>query len=189
MDSFIKLKKYFNEKAIGNPQRELGEYILKESFYPSGRIVCRAGIPFLLEYGESFDNISCDGREIEIEAWADKIFVLGFSEYGVFRHPVALITDDGEIPGYIELHDKNWFTKYSWVFDRKKELELRSCKVYDKILWNNGKKYLYYSETEVPRKYVRKIVLPDCEWTHIFAITAHTESDEGRPETGRGERV
>lgn len=170
MDQFINIKKYFNDKIIDNPKREIS-YVLGDNFYPSGQVVCKQGVPFYMDYTCEADNLICCGQEIEINAMAEKIFVLGFSELGVFKHPIKLITEEREINEYIELHDKSWFRKFDWVFDRKKEVELRKCRVYGKIKGSLKENYMYYSTTEIQKQYVKKMVLPECEWTHIFAVT------------------
>lgn len=181
----LDISKLCNHKLIYEELPEKGEYgldgicILKEDFKLKDKTLLD-GVKFDFYLGETADNVISEGQEIEINEKAEKLHFLGFAYWGDASEGMKIEYGDGE-----EETKEIAFVDWSWKAEDsietqilKKEGEIRTAE----ICLSSGQLvhpvYIHHYECKINGdKRIRKIVLPDNMFMHIFAMTLEKEFD------------
>lgn len=183
-----------NHKLIYEELPEKGEYgldgicILKEDFKPKDKTLLD-GVEFDFYLGKTADNIVCEGQEIEINEKAEKLHFLGFAYWGDASEGMKIEYGDGEEETK-EIAFVDWARKAEDSIEMqilKKEGEIRTAE----ICLSSGRLvhpvYIHHYEGKMNgNKKIRKIVLPDNMFMHIFAVTLEEGADSGREHLNSG---
>lgn len=173
---YVNLQQYYNNKGCSHDIIPNGDFTLRGQYFcdlelPSKEEILANGMLFQFpDVAYNFDNIMCDGQEIEIPCDTYKqIMLLGCSENGDAFDYLQLVTAHGE-----KVKVKAAFT--TWIADMPHydDSKALSFTVYDKnkMEFLKRKSNLFTTNHDLNSKFeYHKIILPVYENLHIFSMT------------------
>lgn len=169
---FLDIKEYMNNKAFARNElneegasfTDQGEFFLYDGL-PENNMLNGAGMKFLINHNNLYDNISCSGQNIVLPRGKYKrLMFLGCCEWGERYGDLNIIYSTGKIDKTL-FYLPDWFNRGTDVLKAWKGqiIGFDKCKE-ERCLF--AESYLLSSEEEIAQ-----IVLPKIINMHIFAIS------------------
>lgn len=182
----LDISKRCNHKLIYDKLPESGDYgldnicILKENFSWNGEDKTD-GTKFELCMKDWFDNMVCEGQELEIDEYAEKLHFAGFAYWGDAYETLKVVYEDGETE-FARIAFSDW--SHSPEEDIQTLFFMRDNPITQTgVCISSGRFvhliYFHHCRCFVKRdKKIRKIVFPDNMFMHVFAVTLERAAED-----------
>lgn len=161
---YVDIQEYLNSKGLYFDK----ESLIFEDIVPTGSIWNLDGMSFDFTERDNVDNISCHSQEISIAKQCyKKIMLLGYGEWGDQIEELTIIYSDNSNE-QIDIMFSDWWKNPE--FEEEIAWQSNGINKLDNLIYN-GKIFAKSYNIVDSKKTISHILLPECKYIHIFAIT------------------